>query len=108
MLRAQQQSLLARLMQIDASLRKNPSNRPEAIERRIVRWLGRSTTAEKIFSVTVVLDQGCAVGLEKSQDHSKLDWSAAAQGLTCFAPIAVKRKKNSGTGTCNSLRSSTP
>ena len=80
MLRAQQQRLLAKLSQIDASLRKKPSNRPEVIERRIGKWLGRSTAAEKIFSVKVVLDNGCAVGLQISQDQSKLDWAAAAQG----------------------------
>jgi transposase len=80
MLRAGQQRLQAKLMQIDASLRKKPSNKPEAIERRIGKWLGRSTAAAKIFTVEVLLDGGCAVGLEISQDQSKLDWAAAAQG----------------------------
>ena len=80
MLRAQQQRLHAKLMQIDASLRKKPSNKPEAIERRIGKWLGRSTAAAKIFTVEVLLDGGCAVGLEISQDQSKLAWAAAAQG----------------------------
>lgn len=80
MLRAQQQRLLAKLNQIDASLRKNPSKTPELIERRIGKWMGRSTAAEKIFSVEVIVDRGFAVGLEISQDQSKLDWAAAVQG----------------------------
>jgi len=80
MLQAQQQRLHAKLMQIDTSLRKKPSKKPDAIERKIGKWLGRNTAAAKIFSVEVLLDGGCAVGLEISQDQSKLDWAAAAQG----------------------------
>jgi transposase len=80
MLRAQQGRLRARLEQIDASLRKKPARRPEVIERRIGKWLGRNTAAEKLFSVEVLIEAGCAVGLRVVEDPGKLDWAQAAQG----------------------------
>jgi transposase len=80
MLRGQQERLRAKLIQIDASLRKNPSPKPETIERRIGKWLGRNTAAEKIFSVEVLLEGGCAVGLQVIEDPAKLQWANAAHG----------------------------
>jgi len=80
MLRGQQERLRTKLIQIDASLRKNPSPKPETIERRIGKWLGRNTAAEKIFTVEVLLEAGCAVGLRVTEDPAKLQWASAAHG----------------------------
>ncbi|MEZ5276166.1 MAG: hypothetical protein R3F07_07295 [Opitutaceae bacterium] len=80
MLHAQLHRLEDKLLQIDASLRKKPSTRPDLTERRIGKWLGRSTAAEKIFEVKVILEKGQAAGLEIKKDPSKLDWAGTAQG----------------------------
>ncbi|MFA5264679.1 MAG: hypothetical protein WC378_12730, partial [Opitutaceae bacterium] len=80
MLRAQQVRLRGKLAQIDASLKKTPADKPEAIERRVGKWLGRNTAAEKLFSVEVLVEQGCAVGLRVSEDEDKLRWAQASQG----------------------------
>ncbi len=79
-LQHQQERLGKKLEQIDASLGKRPQ-RIETVERRIGRWLGRNTMAEKIFSVRVQRDQkGRACGLQISQDKSKAEWSQQAHG----------------------------
>jgi hypothetical protein len=80
MLRGQQGRLRAKLAAIDASLRKKPAKSPKVIERRIGKWLGRNTAAEKLFGVEVLIEQGCAVGLRVLEDPGKLDWAQAAQG----------------------------
>lgn len=79
MLRRQRDRLRAKLMQIDASLKKRPQ-KTEPIERRIGKWLGRNTAAEKVFQVEVITKSGSAVGLRIEEDESKLEWAEAAQG----------------------------
>jgi transposase len=79
MLRRQRDRLRVKLLQIDASLRKRPQ-RPETVERRIGKWLGRNTAAERVFQVQVIVASGNAVGLRIEEDESKLDWAEAAQG----------------------------
>jgi transposase len=79
MLRRQVERLRGKLEQIDAALRKRPAAR-DKIERRIGKWLGRNTAAEKIFTVDVVAEDGLAVGLHVEEDQSKADWSNAAHG----------------------------
>jgi len=79
MLQRQRDRLRAELMQIDASLKRRPQ-KPEAIERRIGKWLGRNTAAEKVFQVEVITKSGDAVGLRIEEDESKLNWAEAAQG----------------------------
>jgi transposase len=79
MLRRQRDRLRVKLTQIDASLKKRPQ-KPEPIERRIGKWLGRNTAAEKVFQVEVVTVSRNAVGLRIEEDESKLDWAEAAQG----------------------------
>lgn len=78
-LRRQQDRLRNKLMQIDASLKKRRT-KPEPIERRIGKWLGRNTAAEKIFHVEVITESGWATGLHIEEDESKLSWAQAAQG----------------------------
>lgn len=62
MLRRQRDRLRTKLEQIDASLKKRPQQ-PLSIERRIGKWLGRNTAAEKVFEVDVSIENGKAVGL---------------------------------------------
>lgn len=80
MLRGQQARLRSKLGQIDAALRKKPAKSPKVIERRIGRWLGRNTAAEKLFSVEVLIEKDCAVALRIVEDPGKKDWLQAAQG----------------------------
>ena len=79
MLRRQRERLREKLDQIDASLKKRPQ-KPRMIERRIGKWLGRNTAAEKIFSVEVLIEDGKAVGLRITEDETKLEWAQASQG----------------------------
>lgn len=79
MLRRQRDRLRSKLEQIDASLKKRPQ-KPLPIERRIGKWLGRNTAAEKVFEVDVIIENGNAVGLRITEDENKLDWAAASQG----------------------------
>ncbi|MBD3241410.1 MAG: hypothetical protein GF331_12550 [Chitinivibrionales bacterium] len=79
MLRRQVERLRDKLERIDASLKKRPAPR-EKIERRIGKWLGRNTAAEKIFTVDVITKDGLAVGLRVAEDQSKADWTKAAHG----------------------------
>jgi len=44
--------LLAKLTEIDASLRKRPA-KPETIERRVGRWQGRHSQAERYYQVEI-------------------------------------------------------
>ena len=79
MLNRQRDRLRTKLLQIDTSLKKRRA-KPEPIERRIGKWLGRNTAAEKIFTVEVITEEGWAVGLRIEEDESKLGWAQAAQG----------------------------
>jgi transposase len=79
MLRRQIERLRAKLEQIGASLDKRPVAR-DKVERRIGKWLGRNTAAEKVFTIEVITRDELAVGLRVEEDQSKLDWSQAAHG----------------------------
>lgn len=79
MLRRQRDRLRQKLIQIDTSLQKHKA-KPEPIERRIGKWLGRNTAAEKVFHVEVINESGWAVGLRIEEDEGKLSWAQAAQG----------------------------
>ncbi|MFA5187571.1 MAG: hypothetical protein WC551_13915 [Patescibacteria group bacterium] len=79
MLCRQRDRLRAKLMEIDKSLRKHKA-RPEPIERRIGKWLGRNTAAEKVVEVEVIITSGWATGLRITEDKSKLSWAQTAQG----------------------------
>ena len=79
MLRRQRDRLGSKLLQIDVSLKKRPQ-KPEPVERRVGKWLGRNTAAEKVFHVEVITESGLAVGLHIQEDETKLDWAQASQG----------------------------
>jgi transposase len=79
MLQRQRDRLRTKLTQIDASLRKRRA-KPETIERRIGKWLGRNTAAEKIFHVEVITQSGWATGLHIREDEAKLSWAQASEG----------------------------
>jgi transposase len=79
MLRRQRDRLRNKLLQIDASLKKRPQ-KPEPVERRIGKWLGRHTAAEKVFEVELLTAAKQAVGLRIEENESKLDWAQASQG----------------------------
>jgi transposase len=79
MLRRQRERLLSKLAQVDASLRKRPQ-KTETIERRIGKWMGRNTAAEKLIRVDVISEHGMAVALDYAEDEGKLAWATASQG----------------------------
>ena len=79
MLRRQRDRLRTKLMEIDTSLRKRAQNL-EATGRRIGKWMGRNTAAEKVFRVEAIRDGDMAVGLRIEEDESKLEWAAVSQG----------------------------
>lgn len=79
MLQRQRDRLRSKLLQIDAALKKRPQ-KPDRVERRIGRWLGRNTVADKLFEVEVLIEENKAVGLRISEDVSKRDWAQASQG----------------------------
>lgn len=79
MLQRQRDRLRSKLLQIDAALKKRPQ-KPDRVERRIGRWLGRNTVADKLFEVEVLIEDNKAVGLRISEDASKRDWAQASQG----------------------------
>lgn len=79
MLKRQRDRLRAKLVQIDNWLKQHKT-KPDPIERRIGKWLGRNTAAEKIFQVEVMTESGWATGLRIEEDNGKLNWTQAAQG----------------------------
>jgi transposase len=80
MLEKQLQRLREKLRLIDESLRKRPQC-PEKTGRRIGRWLGRNTLAEKVFKVEVEINaEGKACALQTSEESSKSDWANHAHG----------------------------
>jgi len=80
MLDKQRERLRGKLQQFDRSLSKRPQD-PEKANRRIGRWLGRNTAAERIFRVEVRRDEkGRACGLQIEEDADKADWASHAHG----------------------------
>lgn len=80
MLELQRQRLLAKLSQMDATLRRRPAEAVR-IERRIGRWLGRHPAAERLVEVSVVHDAaGLAAGLKIIERAERSSWAQLAQG----------------------------
>ena len=79
MLRRQRERLRAKLVEIDASLKKRPQ-KLEPTGRRIGKWMGRNTAAAKLFDVHVLAEGELAVGLRIEEDESKSAWAHASQG----------------------------
>jgi len=80
MLDRQKERLRKKLDEIDTGLRRR-AQKLDKVERRIGRWLGRNTMAEKIFTVEVQSDDdGQACALKIMEDESKADWAQLAHG----------------------------
>jgi transposase len=79
MFRLQRDRLREKLESMQTSIKKR-RHKAETIERRIGRWMGRNTIAEKLFTVKVLSEEGYATDLQITEQESKLDWARAAQG----------------------------
>ena len=80
MLAQKRARLLAKLEEIDQSLRKSPK-KIEIAERRVGRWLGRYAAAERIYSVSVLRNEnGEANGLKIEEKAAPLTWAQQAHG----------------------------
>lgn len=86
--------LLAKLTEIDASLRKRPA-KPETIERRVGRWQGKHSRAERYYQVEIRTEEvevrpgtGSrpakkeirATGLEIAEKEVPLSWAELSAG----------------------------
>jgi transposase len=86
--------LLAKLREIDASLKKRPA-KPETIERRIGRWQGKHSRAERYYQVEIRTEEVetksaaktrsakkeiRAVGLEITEKEVALSWAERSAG----------------------------
>jgi transposase len=81
MLARQEQRLFAKLVEIDAALRKRAQPEVAAVERRVGRWLGRYPAADKLFEVTVQKNEaGQARGLAIACLLDRSQWARQAQG----------------------------
>jgi transposase len=81
MLRQQFERLLRKLESMNASLRKRRVRDAAVIERRVGRWLGRYTMAERLVEVEVKRDhESAAVGLKINKREQRIDWAAHAHG----------------------------
>lgn len=81
MLRQKRERLLAKLDEIDQSLRKRPA-KIETAERRVGRWLGRYPAAERCCAVTVLRDETGekAIGLSVEDKDMPLTWAQQSHG----------------------------
>lgn len=81
MLEKQRHRLMEQLEKTDTTLRKRPARDAGKIERRIGRWLGRNTLAEKMIEVKVQTDEkNRAVGLSINQKAQRSAWAQHAHG----------------------------
>lgn len=81
MLENKRVKLLAKLREIDEGLRKRPATMAAA-QRRVGRWLGRFTRAERFYCVEVLQDpgNGKATGLNIQQKEAPLSWAELSHG----------------------------
>jgi transposase len=92
MLELQKERLLAKLGQVDASLKKHPTLDAAAIERRVGRWLGRYTSAERLVEVKVCRDeQNRAIGLEIKERIDRSAWAQLAHGAYLLRTNCTER-----------------
>jgi transposase len=81
MLELKRQRLMAKLRQTDASLRKSPAKDPGTVERRIGRWLGRYSAAERLVTVRLERNaEGHAAGLKITERTENATWAQHAHG----------------------------
>jgi transposase len=81
MLEQKRARLLAKLKEIDASLRQRPQ-KIGTIERRVGKWMGRYSAAERVYTVEVLRDPTGeqAVGLKILEKKVPLSWAQLSQG----------------------------
>jgi len=81
MLRQQRERLLAKLDEIDRSLRERPA-KIETAERRVGRWLGRYPAAERYHVVEVLQDETGrkAMGLKIEEKEVSATWAEQSHG----------------------------
>ena len=81
MLEQKRARLLARLSEIDQSLNKRPA-RIEVAERRVGRWLGRYSAAERFYSVEVIQEAESkkAIGLKVESKEVQSTWAELTHG----------------------------
>ena len=81
MLEQKRERLLAKLHEIDKSLKKQP-RKIDVAERRVGRWLGRYAAAERLFQVEVIQDKSKtkAVGLEVTEKEVPATWAELSHG----------------------------
>ncbi|MBC9888805.1 MAG: IS1634 family transposase [Opitutae bacterium] len=81
MLENKRAKLLAKLKEIDEGLRKRPAAMASA-QRRVGRWLGRFTRAERFYCVEVLQDpdNGKATGLKIQPKEAPLSWAELSHG----------------------------
>ena len=81
MLEQQRERLRAQLDRTHAALARRPAKDAGKIERRIGRWLGRFTAAERLIQVEVERDEaGRACGLKITGRADRAAWAAHAHG----------------------------
>ena len=81
MLEQKRERLLAKLHEIDKSLKKQP-RKIDVAERRVGRWLVRYAAAERLFQVEVIQDKSKtkAVGLEVTEKEVPATWAELSHG----------------------------
>jgi transposase len=81
MIELARQRLRAQLDKTHLSLQRRPAKDVSKIERRIGRWLGRFSSAEKLIEVTVQKDaQGRGCGLQITERAQNTAWAQLAHG----------------------------
>jgi transposase len=81
MLDRQMERLRGKLDKLNEQLQKEPMTEAGPIERRVGKWLGRMTMAEKVFEVKLKKDdQERVCGLEVMERKERLEWARHAQG----------------------------
>ena len=80
MLELQRQRLWGKLQELDTALKRRPAE-AAVTERRVGRWLGRYTAAEKLLHVTVLRDAaGRACGVTVEEKTTRAEWARHAHG----------------------------
>ena len=81
MLKKQQERLRAQLEKTHRSLQRQPAKEAGSVERKIGRWMGRFTAAERLMEVRVQRDaNGWACGLEITERAERTTWAQLAHG----------------------------
>jgi len=80
MLKQQGRRLEAKLVAIQSSIRKGKLNKPSAVERRIGRWMGRYTRAEKLFDVELLVKDERVIDMVIKRRKENEDWAKLSHG----------------------------